>query len=106
MDQLSRQGFQISEVRDNYRANQINDLLYRSRQDYERARQGSSMSVFDWLIINQMLNSSHSQVQQAVQYSQAEPYVSSSTFGGSDSSGGDSGGGGGFSSGSGSDGSY
>jgi uncharacterized membrane protein YgcG len=128
MDQLSQEKFEIAEVRDSSRTDEVNRLLLSSRQDYEQARQGSSMSVVDWLVINQLLNNSHSQVQQAVQCSQEEPYVqsfsssddssssSSSFFGGSDSSSSSSsssfssssssGGGGSFSSGSGSDGSY
>jgi len=131
MEKLSRETFEIVDVRDRARTDEVNRLLWQSRQDYERARQGSSMSVVDWLIINQMLNNSHSQMQQAVSYSQEAPYVpsvssvdddssssssSSSVFDSSSSSsssggffsGGDSGGGGGgsFSSGSGSDGTY
>jgi hypothetical protein len=130
MENLSRETFQITDVRDSSRTEEVNRLLWQSRQDYERARQGSSMSVVDWLIINQMLNNSRSQMQQAVSYSQEAPYIppvdddssssrsSSSIFGDSSSSssssgeffsGGDSGGGGGggsFSSGSGSDGTY
>jgi len=129
MEKLSRETFEITDVRDSSRTEEINRLLWQSRQDYERARQGSSMSVVDWLIINQMLNNSRSQMQQAVSYSQEAPYIppvdddssssrsSSSIFGDSSSSsssggffsGGDSGGGGGggsFSSGSGSDGTY
>jgi uncharacterized membrane protein YgcG len=130
LDQLAHEKFEIAEVRDSSRTDEVNRLLLSSRQDYEQARQGSSMSVVDWLVINQLLNNSHSQVQQAVQCSQEEPYVpsysssddssssssSSSFFGGSDSSSSSSsssfssssssGGGGSFSSGSGSDGSY
>jgi len=128
MEKLSRETFEIVDVRDRARTDEVNRLLWQSRQDYERARQGSSMSVVDWLIINQMLNNSHSQMQQAVSYSQEAPYApssssvdddsssSSSVFDSSSSSssggffsGGDSGGGGGggsFSSGSGSDGTY
>lgn len=106
MAQLANERFEIAQVRDNSRRNEVNRLLATSRQNYEQARHNSSMSVVDWLMINALLNSSHSQVQQAVQCSQAAPYVpSTSAFGGS---GGSSsfGGGGGFSSGSGSDGSY
>ncbi|HEX3093948.1 MAG TPA: hypothetical protein VHW72_15045, partial [Candidatus Angelobacter sp.] len=133
MEKLSRETFEITDVRDSTRTDEVNRLLLQSRQDYEQARQGSSMSVVDWLIINQMLNNSRSQIQQAVSYSQAAPTPSfssldddstsssssSSIFGDSSSSssssssgffsGGDSGGGGGggsFSSGSGSDGTY
>jgi len=136
MENLSRETFAITDVRDSSRTDEVNRLLLQSRQDYEqarldyeRARQGNSMSVVDWLIINQMLNNSHSHIQQAVSCSQEAPYIpspssnddsssSSSVFGdsssSSSSSGGffsssDSGGGGGggsFSSGSGSDGSY
>jgi uncharacterized protein len=115
MEQLSRQSFEIAEVRDSSKRGEVDHLLSQSRQMYEQARQDSSLSVFDWLIINNLLNSSHNQVQQAVEVSQAVPYVpsvSSSNNDSNDSSssfGGDSGsfgGGGGFSTGSGSDGSY
>jgi uncharacterized membrane protein YgcG len=121
MEQLSKENFQISELRDSSRRGEIDELLLQSRQGYEQARQSSSTSIFDWLIINDLLSRSRSQVQQAVQYSQEEPYVpsssdsydssSSSSFGsvfsgGSDSSSSSSGGGGGFSGGSGSDGTY
>src|SRR5215471_15273818 len=113
MEQLAQQKFEISDVRDSSKRGQVDQLLSRSRQDYEQARQNSSMSVVDWLIINDLLNRSHTQAQQAVLYSQEAPYVpsfsssesSNSSFG-SSSFGGDSGGGGGFSGGSGSDGSY
>jgi uncharacterized membrane protein YgcG len=133
MEKLSRETFEITNVRDSTRTDEVNRLLLQSRQDYEQARQGSSMSLVDWLIINQMLSNSRSQMQQAVYWSQAAPTPAfssldddstsnrrsnSSWFGGDSSSssssggffsGGDSGGGGGggsFSSGSGSDGSY
>jgi hypothetical protein len=134
MEKLSRETFEITDVRDSTRTDEVNRLLLQSRQDYEQARQGSSMSLVDWLIINQMLSNSRSQMQQAVYWSQAAPAPSfssldddstsnrrsssSSIFGGDSSSssssggffsGGDSGGGGGggsFSSGSGSEGSY
>lgn len=132
MEQLSQETFAITDVRDSSRTAQINELLLQSRQDYERARQNSSLSLVDWLIINQMLNNSRSQMQQAVSWSQETPAPlfsslddgssssssrssSSGWFGGGSSSSssggffssGDSGGGGGsFSSGSGSDGTY
>ena len=130
MERLSHETFEITDVRDSSRTTQVNQLLLQSRQDYERARQNSSLSLVDWLIINQMLNNSQNQIRQAVSWSQEAPYTpsfssvddsssssrsSSSWFGSSSSSsssggffsGGDSGGGGGsFSSGSGSDGSY
>jgi uncharacterized membrane protein YgcG len=121
MDQLSRERFQIDQIRDISRQAEINQLLLNSRQGYYQAQQNSSMSVVDWIMIHDLLNNSHNQVQQAVQYSQEEPYVSSSSSSndsssssssffssGSDSSSSASsgGGGGGFSSGSGSDGSY
>src|SRR6185437_1271161 len=130
MEKLSRETFQITDVRDSSRTDDVNRLLWQSRQDYERARQDSSLSLVDWLIINQMLNNSRNQMQQAVSYSQEAPYApafstldddsssssrSSSWSSGSSSSSssdgffssGDSGGGGGsFSSGSGSDGTY
>jgi uncharacterized membrane protein YgcG len=110
MEQLSRERFEIDQIRDPSRQAEINQLLLNSRQGYYQARQNSSMSVMDWIMINNLLNNSHNQVQQAVQYSQEAPYVfsssSSSVFSGSDSSASSGGGGGGFSSGSGSDGSY
>jgi uncharacterized membrane protein YgcG len=121
MEQLAQEKFEISDVRDSSKRDDVDRLLSQSRQDYEQARQNSSMSVVNWLIINDLLSRSHSQVQQAVEYSQQEPYVSSSRSwddsssssslgsifsGGSDSSSSSSGGGGGFSGGSGSDGSY
>lgn len=127
MEKLSHETFEITDVRDSSRTAQINELLLQSRQDYERARQNSSLSLVDWLIINQMLNNSRNQMQQAVSYSQEAPAPlfsslddsssnssrsSSWSSGSSSSSGeffssGDSGGGGGsFSSGSGSDGTY
>jgi uncharacterized protein len=131
MEQLSRERFEITDVRDNSRTDEVNRYLLQSRRDYEQARQGSSMSVVDWLVINQMLNNSQNQMHQAVQCSQAPPYTPSFTtldddsssssssgsgfFSGSSSSSSSSdsfssssssGGGGGFSSGSGSDGSY
>ncbi|HET8887725.1 MAG TPA: TPM domain-containing protein [Candidatus Angelobacter sp.] len=135
MEKLSRETFEITDVRDISRTNEVNRLLLQSRQDYEQARQGSSMSLVDWLIINQMLSNSQNRMRQAVSCSQEAPYApsfsslddssssrrssSSSWFDSSSSSsssggffsggdsGGDSGGGGGsFSSGSGSDGSY
>lgn len=116
MENLSRETFEITDVRDSSRTYAVNQLLLQSRQDYEQARQGSSMSVVDWLIINQMLSNSQNQMRQAVTYSQEAPYTpsfssdnsssssssSSSWFGGSSSGGG----GGSFSSGSGSEGSY
>jgi uncharacterized membrane protein YgcG len=131
MEKLSREKFEITDVRDSSRTDEVNSLLSKGRQDYEQARQGSSMSVVDWLIINELLSNSQNQVQQAVQCSQEEPYApsfstlddsssssgsgSSIFFGGSSSSSSSSsgsfssdssGGGGSFSSGSGSDGSY
>jgi uncharacterized membrane protein YgcG len=120
MEKLSHEQFEIADVRDSSRTDEVNRLLLQSRQDYEQARQGSSMSVVDWLIINRLLSNSQSQIQQAVTCSQEAPYTpsfssvndsssssssSSSWFGGGSSSS-SSGGGGSFSSGSGSDGSY
>jgi len=124
MDRFSKETFAISDVRDNSRRNEIDGLLLRSRQDYELARQNSSMSVVDWLMINEMLGRSRNQIQEAVTHSQEAPYVpptlssysdnSSSSGGGffsssdssSSSSSSDFGGGGGFSDGGGWDGSY
>ncbi|HKF56815.1 MAG TPA: hypothetical protein VKJ45_15260, partial [Blastocatellia bacterium] len=123
MERLSREKFQISDVRDSAKRDEVNRLLLQSQQQYQQARQNSSMSMFDWLIIHDLLTRSNSQVQQAVEYSLQAPYVpppsfssssgsesSGSSFGsffsgGSDSSS-SSGGGGGFSGGSGSDGTY
>jgi uncharacterized membrane protein YgcG len=115
IQELSKESFQIGNLRDGSRRSEVDNLLFNSRTLYDQASQNSSMSILDWILINNLLNNSQSQVQQAVQVSQAEPYVapslfdsSSSTFdsGGSSGSGGDFGGGGGFSDGSGSDGSY
>ncbi len=109
MEQLSRERFEIDQICDLSRQAEINQLLLNSRQDYYQARQHSSMSVVDWMMINHLLSNSHNQIQQAVEYSQAEPYVSSSSssvFSGSDSSASTGGGGGGFSGGSGSEGTY
>jgi uncharacterized membrane protein YgcG len=128
MEKLSRETFEITDVRDSSRTDAVNQLLLQSRQDYERARQNSSLSLVDWLIINQMLSNSQNQIRQAVSYSQEAPYTpsfstlddssssrpSSSVFSSSSSSGGffssgdsgSGGGGGSFSSGSGSDGTY
>lgn len=77
MEQLSRERFEITDVRDTSRTDEVNRYLLQSRQEYEQARQGSSMSVVDWLMINQMLNNSHRQMQQAVQCSQEAPYAPS-----------------------------
>jgi len=131
MAELAQKKFQVGEVRDSARVEQVNQLMDQSRQDYERAQQNSSLSVLDWLLINQMLNHSQTQFQQAVQYSQEAPYVSprrdyddddsssrsssiwnwgsnssSSSSSWSSSSSSSSGDSSGFSSGSGSDGSY
>jgi len=122
MNSLAHEDFEILEVRDESRRVQVDQLLSQGREDYLRARQSSSMSIVDWLLINELLNSSQDQVQRAVQCSQEIPYVAPQTFdnnsnssyssssffggdGGSDSSS-SSGGGSGFSSGSGSDGTY
>ena len=128
MEKLSRETFEITDVRDSSRTDEVNQLLLQSRQGYEQARQGSSMTLVDWLVINQMLSNSQNRMRQAVSCSQEEPYTpsfqsvddsssssssssswfdssSSSSSGGSFSSG-SSGGGGSFSSGSGSDGTY
>jgi len=111
MEQLSRERFEITDVRESSRTDEVNRLLLQSRQDYEQARHGSSMSVVDWLIINRLLSNSQSQIQQAVTCSQQAPCTSSfSSVDDSSSSsswfGGSSSGGGSFSSGSGSEGSY
>jgi len=50
MEKLSRETFEITDVRDSSRTDDVNRLLWQSRQGYERARQDSSMSVVDWLI--------------------------------------------------------
>ena len=129
LEKLSRETFEITDVRDGSRTDDVNRLLLEGRQNYEQARQGSSMSVLDWLIINQMLTNSQSRIRQAVSCSQEAPYApsfsslddsssssrssswssgssSSSSSGGFFSSGDSGGGGGSFSSGSGSDGTY
>jgi len=113
MQQLSKEKFEISDLRDSSRREEVNNLLSGSRSMYDRACQSSSMSIFDWLLINDMLNSSQDHVRKAEEVSQAEPYVplptSFDTSTSSTSFGGDSGGfggGGGFSGGSGSDGTY
>jgi uncharacterized protein len=114
MQQLASEKFEISGVRDSSRRGEVDDLLSGSRAMYDQACQRSSMSMFDWLLINDMLNSSQDHVRKAEEASQAESYVpvtttpsfdtSSTSFGGD--TGGSFGGGGGFSGGSGSDGSY
>ena len=117
MQQLSKETFQIADVRDGSKREEVDNMLANSRLMYNRAQQDSSMSVLDWIVINDLLNSSQRQVNQAVEASRAEPYVpslsydstnnGSSTFDtGGIGGGGDFGGGGGFSGGSGSDGSY
>jgi uncharacterized protein len=133
MQRLSNEKFQIADVRDGSRRAEVENLLSSSRLLYDQAHQNSSMSLVDWIMINQLLASSQRQVQQAVQVSQAQPYTSppvfdsgststfdasssgnsgdfgcsTSTFDASSSvNSGDFGGGGGFSGGSGSDGSY
>jgi uncharacterized membrane protein YgcG len=121
IEQLSQENFSISEVRDSSRRAQIDELLSGSRRDYERARHDSSMSLVDWLLINEMLNRSQTGMQQAVEYSQEVPYTPPPSFSGSSSSStssysssfdssssysSSSDGGGGFSGGSGSDGTY
>src|SRR5262249_3248879 len=86
---LSQQSFAISELRDSSRRAEIDELLSGSRQDYEQARRDSSMSVVDWLLINELLDRSQSRVQQAVQFSQEAPYIPpprSSSWGSSSSS--------------------
>src|SRR5262249_52363844 len=110
MEQLGKQNFEITQVLDSSKREEVDRLLAQSRLQYEQARQNSSHSLLDWLIISELLSNSYNQSQQAVRVSQAPPYVptfvsddstsSSSSFSSSD------GGGGGFSSGSGSDGSY
>jgi uncharacterized protein len=115
MEQLGKQNFEITEVLDSSKREEVDRLLAQSRMQYEQARQNSSNSLLDWLIISELLSNSYNQRQQAVQVSQLTPYVPTlvsddSTSSGSSSffssDGGSSGGGGGFSSGSGSDGSY
>jgi hypothetical protein len=115
MQELSKESFQIGNVRDGSRRAEVDNLLLNSRSLYNQAYQNSSMSLLDWILINDMLNNSQRQVQQAAQVSQADPYVPPSFFDSSGSTsdagsfsggGGDFGGGGGFDGGSGSDGSY
>lgn len=125
MSDFAKESFQIEHVKDGSKRDQVDNLLLNSRSLYDRAYQDSSMSMFDWMLINDLLNDSRRQVQQAVQVSQTEPYTpppiydsssgstldtgslgSSSDFSGGDFGGGGFGGGGGFDGGSGSDGSY
>jgi uncharacterized membrane protein YgcG len=114
MQKLSKENFQIPDVRDGSKREEVENLLSNSRLLYNQAYQNSSMSLLDWIMINELLDNSERQVQQAVEVSQIEPYTpsfydsnSTSTFNGSSpGSGSDFGGGGGFSGGSGSDGSY
>lgn len=80
MEQMSGEPFTISELRDRSRRDQIDMLLCQSRANYEQARQNSSLSVVDWLIIDDLLNRSHRQAQQAADFSRTEPYVPSSVF--------------------------
>jgi hypothetical protein len=115
MQQLAKENFRISDVRDGSKREEVEDLLSNSRLLYNQAYQNSSMSPLDWIMINELLDNSQSQVQRAVEVSQIEPYTpppvydsnSTSPFDASSpGSGSDFGGGGGFSGGSGSDGSY
>jgi uncharacterized membrane protein YgcG len=115
MQKLSKESFQIADVRDLSKKPEVDYLLSNSRSLYDQAYQHSSMSLFDWMYINELLNQSERHVQQAVQVSQAEPYIPPHTFDtstgfttdtSSSRTGGDFGGGGGFSGGAGSDGSY
>lgn len=108
LQELSRENFQISGVRDSSKIGEVNRLLSQGRQDYQQAQQNSSMSLLDWVLINELLNNSRAQVRQAVECSQQNPYVASSdsSWSSSSDSGFSSSSGGGFSSGSGSDGSY
>jgi uncharacterized membrane protein YgcG len=126
MQKLSKESFQIADVPDRSKRQEVENLLSNSRLLYNQADQNSSMSLLDWIRINELLDSSQRQLQQAVQVSQTEPYTpppvfydssmtsivdastsgSNGDFGGSDCGGGDCGAGGGFSGGSGSDGSY
>lgn len=125
MRNLTTESFQIQDVRDRSKREEVNNLLSNSRSLYDQAYQNSSMSIFDWMLINDLLNDSRSRVRQATQVSQAEPYTpppiydssndstfdsssssSSSDFGGGSFGGGDFGGGGSFDGGTGSDGSY
>lgn len=109
LQRLSSENFQITTVRDGSKTGEVNNLLSNGRSLYNQAYQNSSMSILDWIVISNLLNNSHQQVQQALQVSQAAPYTPPPTFGsgsyGSDTStfgsSGDSGGGGGFSGGSG-----
>ena len=115
MQKFAEENFQISDVRDGSKREEVENLLSDSRLLYNQAYQNSSMPLLDWIMINDLLDNSQRQVQRAVQVSQIEPYIppsvydsnSTSTFDASSpGSGSDFGGGGGFSGGSGSDGSY
>ena len=115
MQKLAEENFQISDVRDGSKREEVENLMSDSRLLYNQAYQNSSMPLLDWIMINDLLDNSQRQVQRAVEVSQIEPYTppsvydssSTSTFDASSpGSGSDFGGGGGFSGGSGSDGSY
>jgi len=116
MQKLSKESFQITDIRDGSKRQEVENLLSNSRSLYNQADQNSSMSFLDWIRVNELLDSSQRQLQQALQVSQTEPhppppvfYDSSMTSivdAGSSGNNGDFGGGGGFSGGSGSDGSY
>src|SRR5579871_248640 len=118
LEKRSKESFTITELRDSSRRGEIDRLLLQSRRDYEQARQDSSLSMFDWLMIDNLLHQSHSHSQQAVDFSEAEPVVFSASSNNSkrsfwdssdssfDSSSSDSSSSTSFDSGSGSDGSY
>jgi uncharacterized protein len=102
IEKLSIENFQIADVRDGSKREEVENLLSNSRSLYSQAYQNSSMSLLDWITINELLESSQRHLQQAMQVSQVEPYASSpvydasttSTFDASSSgSGGDFGGG-------------
>ena len=115
IQRLGEEKFQIGDLRDESQRSKVTDLLSNGRSLYDRAYQDSSGSFFDWMVINELLDNSQRQVDEAVRVSQEPPYPpppvfdsgSSSTFDTSSfGSGADVGGGGGFDGGSGSDGSY
>lgn len=112
---MSTETFRISDLRDSSRRDEVDKMLLQSQRDYEEARQNSSLSLVDWLIIDDLLTRSDERVQQARIISQTEQYTAAPSFGQGPDSSVDSSpatfdtsmsGGAGFDGGSGSDGSY
>ena len=114
IQRLGKEKFQIGDLRDESKRNEVTSLLSNGRSLYDRAYQDSLGSFFDWMLINDLLDDSQRQVDQAVRVSQEPPYTPPAVFDSGNSStldtssfgsGGDFSGGGGFDGGSGSDGS-